>query len=179
MITVTKSASIAVRSAIELLPASATFQSRTAQYHAGPVSPEHAAKHVYSFDVWEPNQDVQALRPFGLVVLAGQNYGSLYDDGSKPVLTLRDGQIGLVISDVARRTDCYGAGAPDSRHDSYLDFLEFSFGVADELSAMFGGDNYPFHSIELLEAPDRPPPAKRPAEDFWIAIFALNYGLIR
>lgn len=125
-------------------------------------------------------------RPFAIVDLAENiNWESLHPGCTFEHLVI-SGSVAVVISDNARRTQLhrydgdgnYAGPGDDSQGDSYIDFLNFSGGVLDDMSGVFGSstDLFGFEGIDLQEPGVRSSHDERHNDDYWTAVAFFNFG---
>lgn len=160
---------IAVSAARALIAASPTFAARVASYAPG----DDFLDHIYALEADSKILgDLKLLRPFAVVGLGDVVYSAL-NPGCNQTHLVPAGGVAVVIVDTARFTDL----TVDDQFDSYLDFLNFSGGVKDDMSNRFNGvnDAIGFASIETVEQADRSSFGDRRNDDFWSVVMKFNF----
>ena len=181
-VTPTSTMALAVGSAIELLAASPTFQTRV-----GAANAAAAKANIYTYEAARRaasngGEAIKGLRPFAIVDMSDSFNWQPISQGCSAIHLQVAGQITVVISDNARLTDI---GGDDGPNDSYLDFLNFAGGVMDDMSGRLNNgvqDTFGFQAVEMIEPPVRTDWEARPldgdpeqtAEDEFTVIFALT-----
>jgi hypothetical protein len=194
MITATSVKAKAFASLVTMLANNTAFTDRLTAYASG-VS---ATDRIYFFEIGEEivGSVPSELRP-AILLGIGDNDEYTPIRKSCPATLVHRGSIWLSIIDNARYTDTgeftngttWVSGTDDPK-DSYLDFINFSYGVMDAFNGVFTGpnDQVGFQSIELVQPPWRPEIEKRGGnsntgddaglDDYWQVVFALNHGVI-
>ncbi len=164
-ITATSSAALALHGLIDLVANSATFRQR-----AEVVDARDALSRIHLTERSELNDEqlVCEAMPLAIVTIDAHKWKS-YAVGSQQHLAAEGGCY-LVLAAQARLT-----GPDDCPKDSEFDFLNFAFGVVDEIAAASGKGNFwPFREIELLDY-CRADIDRRVNEDFWTAAFLCRF----
>lgn len=167
-VTPVSSAALAVTSARTLISQSSTFQNYINDRHEGGATAANALNHIYLFEVWSSQEDIQDKRPYCLITLDDHAYDQLAQCSVPSLVT--NGGVLAIFSDTAQAANTAdNEGGTDEYYDSYVHFLNFMFGTLDDMSGLFGGDSvYDFNGIALPGPPDRPPIADRDSDDYWI-----------
>jgi hypothetical protein len=176
-VTPTSSMARAVSSVISLVAASATFQARV-----GAANATEARAHIYGHEAYIPptanaDEGVSGLRPFAVVDIADR-FEWLPMQMSCFIRLDVAGDVVLVLEDNARETWINDDSEP-SYSDSFVDFLNFAGGVADDMNGKLSDatyDSFGFQSVRLLSPPTRSMPEDRgnTDTDHWFAVFAFT-----
>lgn len=168
----TSAAALAIQGAIVLVSKSLAFQQR------GPwASPDEAQKHIYLTERQGEIEEQLVPEAMPMALLTADDYGwQQFAQGVQNNLGAY-GAVHLLIADKARFTDLARGDGP---RDSEIDFLNFAFGVIDDIAAAVGSDDgndnfWPFNRIELLDYM-RSEVEQRANEDYWTAGFLLRFN---
>lgn len=170
-VTATSSAALLLQGALDHVANSAAFIERCDCEDAAA-----AARRVHFTERSEDFEDqlVASLMPMAILSLDAHAWRR-FAQGTQ--LNLRaSGIVYLCLADRARYADLEGGDGPK---ESELDFLNFAFGVIDNLAENSGRDSgtvnfWPFDAIELLDY-TRAEIDRRANEDFWTAAFLLRF----
>ena len=170
--------------AAALVAQSQTFTDRQTLYGVEAVKPADRV-YLYQAESVELMMSIPELRPFVVVGLGEDISWDAISPGCVNNNLIINGGVYVIVVDNARFTDlgtmneegAITSGA-DKQGDSYKDFLNFSGGIADEMSELFGTsvDLIGFNGIELIEPGIRTEIDERQNDDYWAAAMKFNFG---
>lgn len=167
----TSSAALALDGAALLIAKSLNFQQRGKWQ-----SSDEARPHIYLTErTGEIDQLlIPELMPMALLTTDDHGWKQIAQGTQNHLLAY--GAVHLLIADLARFADIAGGANP---RDSEIDFVNFAFGVIDDVVANVGLDDgndnfFPFNKIDLLDYM-RSDVDRRPNEDFWCAGFVFRF----
>lgn len=176
-VTATSSMARAIASAISLVAASSTFQTRV-----GAGNATAALASIYAYELYEPaenvaDEDQAALRPCAVIDF-GENFEWIaLAQGCSSISLDCSGQILVIIEDNAAKK-WVNADSTDDYNDSFLDFLNYCGGVMDDMSGKLNNgseDTFGFSGVSMLAPPMRTPHEERTSvNDQWFAFFGLT-----
>lgn len=157
----------ALTGAKSLISLSSAFQTRT-----GAANATAALASIYCDAVQElilqPGETLARKRPFALVCVDAHGYVQI-GEGARHTLG-GTGGIFVLLSDNAR--------TPDDHQASFLDFVDWTSTVFDEISELPGRNQYwPFNHFELVEPHFRPPLTERASDDYWLCGYLLSHHI--
>ena len=174
-ITATSSMAIALSGIVDLLAQSTVFQNRMAAWHDEAASEANARLHIFGFDQYNPADDSNIVRPFAVVGTTRHVWDAICQ--GSVIQYLPTGTVLVILVDDARYADCFRDNAVDGQLDSYMDALNWMGGIFDGWSGSVGtGAGFPIPHIEPVVEPSRPDVTARESDDFWISMWACNYG---
>ena len=180
----TSTLSRAVDTARQLVAVSPAFINRQSQYGADQIEPINRV-YLYQAEHVELMMSMRDLRPFAVVGLGDDISWDAISPGCVNHNLIVGGGVYVILVDNARFTDLGsvdedGNQTPgaDQQGDSYCDFLNFSGGVADDMSNVFGtpADLIGFNGIELIEPGIRTEIDQRQNDDYWAAALKFSFG---
>ena len=180
----TSTLSRAVDTARQLVAVSPTFVNRQSQYGADQIEPINRV-YLYQAETVELMMSMRELRPFAVVGLGDDISWDAISPGCVNHNLIVGGGVFVIIVDNARFTDLGSVDeedllitGADQQGDSYCDFLNFSGGVADDMSDVFGtpADLIGFNGIELVEPGIRTEIDQRQNDDYWAAALKFSFG---
>lgn len=172
----------AVVTARALVLDSPAFQQRVADYAPDGTTPADRA-FIYQAELVESlAESMREMRPMAIIGLSDEiQWDALQPGCVNPELVI-SGTVSVAFVDNARFTSVFDyeseppVAGPDKQGDSYIDFLNFSGGVLDDLNNSFGLDNVGFRGITALNTGDRTELDERQNDDFWISIYQFEFG---
>lgn len=153
-----------------LLADSAEFRTRV-----GAVDAAAAKSRIHYWesdpaDYWLEQYTLEEQRPFALLMVSSHGYRQIGQDASHHMGAF--GGLIVLLSDNPTH--------PDSRKQSYRDFVDWTSLVIDEVTANFGKSRsstepyYPFLAAELAQPPERSSLVDRPSDDSFEAAWMLT-----
>lgn len=160
---------LALTGARTLISLSAAFQARV-----GAANAAAALSRIYVDSVQNlrlhPGETLANKRPFALVCVDGHGYVQI-GEGARHTLG-GTGGIFVLLSDNPR--------FPDDHQASFLNFVDWTSTVFDEISELPGRNQYwPFKHIELVEPHFRPPITESPSDDYWLCGYLMSHHINR
>lgn len=153
-----------------MVAASPTFQQRVGAENAAEGLDKVFLNRESLLPTDEKHDPHRGLRPYAVVYLGEGSSFEQYGLGVQYQLAAQ-GELMLYLTDNSRRAET----GIDTEEDDFLDFMNFSGGVLDDLrSASAANENLPIASLSLSRGPIGPD-AMRPQQNFWDIRFGVSW----